>query len=177
MDLDWQPVLDHLDLVAAPVAEALAQLPFADEVKVAPIDPELADTAQFCARYGVTPEQSANCVIVVGKRAGETTYAAGLLLATTRLDVNGAVRTRLGARKASFAPLAEAIELTGMEFGGITAIGLPGWPLLVDSRVAAAGGQVVIGSGIRASKLALPAARVAQLPAAELIGGLAQTVQ
>ncbi len=174
MDLDWVPVLDHLELVAPPVAAALAQLSFADEVRVAAIDADLADTAAFCERYGVAPERSANCVIVAGKRAGETTYAAGLLLATTRLDVNGPARARLGARKASFAPLVDATQLTGMEYGGITAIGLPGWPVLVDSRVPLADGLVVIGSGIRASKLALPAARVGQLPAAELIDGLAQ---
>ena len=83
-NLDWQPVLDRLDLVAAPVAAALADLPFADEMLVAPIDPELADTAAFCERYGVTLDESANCVVVAGKRAGETSYAAGLLLATTR---------------------------------------------------------------------------------------------
>jgi prolyl-tRNA editing enzyme YbaK/EbsC (Cys-tRNA(Pro) deacylase) len=172
-NLDWQPVLDRLDLVADPVAAALVALPFAGEILVAPIDPELADTAAFCERYGVTAQESANCVVVAGKRAGETSYAAGLLLATTRLDVNGAVRRRLDARKASFAPLAEAVELSGMEYGGITPVGLPGWPVLVDSRVAASAGMVIIGSGIRGSKIALPAARVSELPAAEVLTDLA----
>ncbi len=110
---------------------------------------------------------------VAGKRAGVTSYAAGLLLATTRLDVNGVVRARLDARKASFAPLAEVVELTAMEYGGITVLGLPGWPVLVDSRVVAHSGMVVIGSGIRGSKLALPAARVADLATAEVIERLA----
>jgi prolyl-tRNA editing enzyme YbaK/EbsC (Cys-tRNA(Pro) deacylase) len=174
VNLDWQPVLDHLELVAKPVATALAGLVFADEIQVAPIDPDLADTAAFCDTYGVTLDQSANCVIVAGKRAGATSYAAGVLLATTRLDVNGVVRNRLDARKASFAPLAEAVELTGMEFGGITPVGLPGWPVLVDSRVPAVDGVVIIGSGIRASKLALPAARMSELPAAAVIDQLAQ---
>jgi prolyl-tRNA editing enzyme YbaK/EbsC (Cys-tRNA(Pro) deacylase) len=174
--LDWQPVLDHLDLVADPVAKALTELTFANEVQVAPIDPDLADTATFCDTYGVTLDQSANCVIVAGKRAGVTSYAAGVLLATTRLDVNGVVRQRLDARKASFAPLAEAVELTGMEFGGITPLGLPGWPVLVDSRVPLVDDLVIIGSGIRASKLALPAARMTELPAAEVIENLAGLV-
>ncbi len=177
VELDWQPVLEHLDLVAPPVAAALLKLSFADEIRVAPIDPDLADTTAFCERYGVTLDHSANCVIVAGRRGGETSYAAGLLLATTRLDVNGSVRQRLSARKASFAPLAQATELTAMEYGGITAIGLPGWPVLVDSRVPQVSGLVIIGSGIRASKLALPAARTAQLPAAEVIDGLAQLAQ
>jgi prolyl-tRNA editing enzyme YbaK/EbsC (Cys-tRNA(Pro) deacylase) len=171
--LDWQPVLDHLDLVAEPVAKTLADLAFANEVLVAPIDPDLADTAAFCETYEVTLGQSANCVVVAGKRAGLTSYAAGVLLATTRLDVNGIVRHRLDARKASFAPLAEAVELTGMEFGGITPLGLPGWPVLVDSRVPKVDGLVIIGSGIRASKLTLPAARMTELPAAEVIDDLA----
>jgi prolyl-tRNA editing enzyme YbaK/EbsC (Cys-tRNA(Pro) deacylase) len=174
--LDWRPVLDDLDLVAPAVAAALRDLPFVAEIQVAPIDPELADTAAFCERYGVTLEQSANCVVVAGKRSGETSYAAGLLLATTRLDVNGAVRARLAARKASFAPLVEATELTGMQYGGITVIGLPGWPVLVDSRVPATDGLVVIGSGIRGSKLALPASRVGELPGAEVIVDLANAV-
>jgi prolyl-tRNA editing enzyme YbaK/EbsC (Cys-tRNA(Pro) deacylase) len=171
--LDWRPVLERTQLTAAPVAAALAQIAFSDQIWVAPIDPELADTAAFCARYEVTLLQSANCVVVAGKRAGETTYAAGLLLATTRLDVNGAVRSRLAARKASFAPLADTVEATGMEYGGITPIGLPGWPVLVDSRVVEQDGMVIIGSGIRASKLALPAAMVAELPDVEVVTGLA----
>ena len=177
MKLDWQPVLDRLDLVAAPVAAAVATLPFADEVRVAPIDPDLADTAAFCERYDVRPEASANCVIVAGKRAGVVSYAAGLLLATTRLDVNGAVRGHLGARKASFAPLPDVVEATGMQFGGITPLGLPGWPVLIDFRVVGVDEPVVIGSGIRASKLALPAARVAELPAALVIEDLALAAQ
>jgi prolyl-tRNA editing enzyme YbaK/EbsC (Cys-tRNA(Pro) deacylase) len=175
--LDWQPVLDRLELVAEPVAAALAQLPLAADVVVAAIDAELADTAAFCERYAVSLEESANCVVVAGKRGGEVSYAAGLLLATTRLDVNGAVRTRLNARKASFAPLAEAVELTGMQYGGITVIGLPGWPVLIDSRVASHPGMVVIGSGIRGSKLALPAARLAELPGAEVIAELARPIE
>jgi prolyl-tRNA editing enzyme YbaK/EbsC (Cys-tRNA(Pro) deacylase) len=166
-------VLDRLDLVAAPVAATLATLSFAGEVLVAPIDAELADTAAFCEMYEVRPEASANCVIVAGKRAGEVSFAAGVLLAVTRLDVNGAVRNHLGARKASFAPLGDVVEATGMEFGGITPIGLPGWPVLIDSRVLDVGAPVVVGSGIRASKLALPAARLAELPAALVVQDLA----
>jgi prolyl-tRNA editing enzyme YbaK/EbsC (Cys-tRNA(Pro) deacylase) len=168
------PALDRPDLLGDPVALALKGLDPADAalVGVAEIDPGLADTAQFCAAYSSPLDRSANCVVVAGRRGEDTRYTACLVLATTRADVNGLVRKRLGARKASFAPMDGAVELTGMEYGGITAIGLPeGWPLLVDAAVAAAP-AVVIGSGIRGSKLALPGELAARLPGAEVIEGL-----
>jgi prolyl-tRNA editing enzyme YbaK/EbsC (Cys-tRNA(Pro) deacylase) len=167
--LDLVPVLDRLDLVAAPVASALQGWPRAGEVRVAPIDPDLADTAAFCAAYDVGLDVSANCVVVAAKRGGDVRYAACMVLATTRADVNGVVRRHLEARKASFASMDDAVRLTGMEYGGITPIGLPaGWPVLVDAAVAAAG-RVVVGSGIRASKLELPGASLADLPHAEVL--------
>jgi prolyl-tRNA editing enzyme YbaK/EbsC (Cys-tRNA(Pro) deacylase) len=168
------PALDRPDLLGDPVARALKALDSADAalVGVAEIDPDLADTAQFCAAYSSPLDRSANCVVVAGRRGEDTRYAACLVLATTRADVNGLVRKRLNARKASFAPMDDAVELTGMEYGGITVIGLPeGWPLLVDSAVAAAP-AVVIGSGIRGSKLALPGELAARLPAAEVVEDL-----
>jgi prolyl-tRNA editing enzyme YbaK/EbsC (Cys-tRNA(Pro) deacylase) len=114
--------------------------------------------------------------VVAGKRGGDVRYAACVVLATTRADVNGVVRKRLDARKASFAPMDEAVELTGMEYGGITPLGLPDdWPVLVDARVAATP-YVIIGSGIRGSKIALPGAALAALPAAEVVEGLANPV-
>jgi prolyl-tRNA editing enzyme YbaK/EbsC (Cys-tRNA(Pro) deacylase) len=168
------PALDRPDLLGDPVALALKGLDPADAalVGVAEIDPGLADTAQFCAAYSSPLDRSANCVVVAGRRGEDTRYAACLVLATTRADVNGLVRKRLSARKASFAPMDDAVELTGMEYGGITAIGLPeGWPLLVDAAVAAAP-AVVIGSGVRGSKLALPGELAARLPGAEVVDGL-----
>lgn len=168
------PALDRPDLLGDPVALALKALDPADAalVGVAEIDPDLADTAQFCAAYSSPLDRSANCVVVAGRRGEDTRYAACLVLATTRADVNGLVRKRLNARKASFAPMDDAVELSGMEYGGITAIGLPeGWPLLVDAAVAAAP-AVVIGSGIRGSKLALPGELAARLPGAEVVEGL-----
>jgi prolyl-tRNA editing enzyme YbaK/EbsC (Cys-tRNA(Pro) deacylase) len=168
------PALDRPDLLGDPVALALKTLDPADAalVGVAEIDPDLADTAQFCAAYSSPLDGSANCVVVAGRRGEDTRYAACLVLASTRADVNGLVRKRLNARKASFAPMDDAVALTGMEYGGITAIGLPeGWPLLVDAAVAAAP-AVVIGSGIRGSKLALPGELAGRLPAAEVVEGL-----
>jgi len=160
---------DRLDLLADPVAKAIVEL---DDVGVAAIDPNLADTAAFCAEYGSPLEASANCVVVAGKRAGEERFAACLVLATTRADVNGVVRKLLDVRKASFAPMDTAVELTGMAYGGITPIGLPaGWPVLVDAAVAAAP-ELVIGSGIRGSKLLVSGALLAGLPNASVIEGL-----
>lgn len=165
------------DLLAAPVLDALRAWPpaaavGADAVLVAPIDPELADTAAFCAAYDVGLDASANCVVIAGKREGEVRYAACMVLATTRADVNGLVRRQLNVRKASFAPMAEAVELTGMEYGGITAIGLPAdWPILVDAAVAASD-AVVIGSGVRRSKIVVPGAVLAALPHAVVLDAL-----
>ena len=153
-NLDWQPLVDRLDLVAPVVAGHAELVPRA---RAAAIDPALADTAAFCQAYDVAPESSANCVIVVGRRGGEARYAAVMVLATMRADVNGVIRKELDVRKCSFAPMNEAVAMTGMEYGGITPVGLPSdWPVLVDEAVIQAG-EVVIGSGMRASKLLLPA--------------------
>ena len=157
--LSTERAADRPDLLAAPVVDAAAPPSTAPiAVFVAPIDPELADTAAFCAAYDVAPAASANCVVVSGKRAGEQRWAAAVVLATTRADVNGAVRRLLDVRKVSFAAMADAVEATGMQYGGITPIGLPaGWPIFVDAAVAAAG-PVVIGSGIRGSKIVIDGA-------------------
>jgi prolyl-tRNA editing enzyme YbaK/EbsC (Cys-tRNA(Pro) deacylase) len=172
LPLTHYPALSRPDLLAPAVEAALGRLPWADQVRVAQIDPGLADTAQFCAAYGITLEESANCVVVAGRRGGETSYAACMVAATTRADVNGLVRQRLGARKASFGAVDVVTSLTGMEYGGITPVGLPGgWVVLVDDRVAKAP-SVVIGSGIRGSKLWLPGSLLAELPGAEILPGL-----
>jgi prolyl-tRNA editing enzyme YbaK/EbsC (Cys-tRNA(Pro) deacylase) len=166
--------VDRPDLLAAAVAKAVDALPaeHASRLGVAAIDPDLADTAAFCATYGSPLEASANCVVVAGKRAGEERFAACLVLASTRADVNGVVRKRLDVRKASFAPMDTAVELTGMAYGGITPLGLPpGWPLLLDPAVVAAP-QLVIGSGVRGSKILIPGPTLAVLPGAEVVEGL-----
>jgi prolyl-tRNA editing enzyme YbaK/EbsC (Cys-tRNA(Pro) deacylase) len=170
--LTWTPAAERHDLLAAPVAAALGAL--TAPAWVAEIDPDLADTAAFTEAYGVPPEVSANCVVVAARRAGQTELAACLVPATTRADVNGLVRRHLGARKASFAPQDVAVAESGMAYGGITPIGLPAsWPVLVDPAVAAAD-LVVVGSGIRGSKLAVPGAALAALPAAVVLDGLGQ---
>jgi prolyl-tRNA editing enzyme YbaK/EbsC (Cys-tRNA(Pro) deacylase) len=162
--LTWAPAPAHPELLAPPVAAVAATVP---GLLVAEIDPTLADTAALCEAYDVDLAKSANCVVVAAKRAGVTTYAAVMVLATHRADINGVVRRHLGARKISFAPHDDAVRLTGMEFGGITPVGLPGdWAVLVDDAVAEAG-EVCIGSGVRRSKLVLEAGALLALPNAE----------
>ena len=176
--LDWLPATAHPELVAAPVAAALKQLDEADaaSVRVAAIDPDLADTAAFCDTYQVGLDISANCVVVAAKRGGERRLAACVVVATTRADVNGLVRRHLDARKVSFAAMDVAVAETDMEYGGITPLGLPSdWALLVDAGVDAAG-DVVVGSGLRASKLLLPGSLLGRLPAGVVLDGLGQPV-
>ena len=173
--LTVEPAAEQVDLLAEPVAKALATLGDPD-IGVVRIDPDLADTAAFCEAYSSPLTASANCVVVSGKRGGEVRYAAALVLATTRADVNNVIRRRLDVRKASFAPMAEAVELTGMAYGGITPVGLPaGWPILVDQAVAEAA-ELVIGSGLRGSKLLVTGQLLASLPGAEVIEDLARPV-
>jgi prolyl-tRNA editing enzyme YbaK/EbsC (Cys-tRNA(Pro) deacylase) len=177
--LKTEPARSRPDLLAGPVIAALESWPAdaavqVDDIEVAPIDADLADTAAFCEAYEVGLEVSANCVIVAGKRGGETRYAACMVLATTRADVNNVVRKLLDVRKASFAPMDEAVALTGMEYGGITPIGLPPeWPIFVDARVAATP-RVIIGSGVRHSKIELPGAVLAGLANAQVVDDLAR---
>lgn len=162
--LTFEPAGDAPELVAEPVRAYLR-----DGLWVSAIDPDLADTAAFCEHYGIGLDVSANCVVVEAKRAERVWHAACIVLATTRADVNGVVRKHLGARKISFASMDTAVSLTGMEYGGITPVGLPAdWPILVDQNVMAQE-RVVIGSGIRGSKLLASTAVLASLPGAEVL--------
>ncbi|RKN44836.1 YbaK/EbsC family protein [Streptomyces hoynatensis] len=170
------PAPDCLDLLVEPVAAAIRgwQGPVAaDQLLYVDTDPEKADTAVFVETYGEDlAGTSANCVVVQGKRGGEARLAACVVAATTRLDVNGTVRRRLDVRKASFAPHELAIGETGMEYGGVTPLGLPeGWPVLVDAAVADMP-HVLIGSGRRRGKLIVPGKALLQVPHAELVEGL-----
>jgi prolyl-tRNA editing enzyme YbaK/EbsC (Cys-tRNA(Pro) deacylase) len=135
-------------------------------------DPALADTAAFCATYGYPLEDSANTIVVVGK-SDPPRYAACVVLATTRLDVNRTVRNRLGVRKASFAAPEETRALTGMELGGVTVFGLPpGLPIWVDARVMGRE-RIILGGGSRSYKVAAAPTILLALPGAEVVEGLA----
>jgi prolyl-tRNA editing enzyme YbaK/EbsC (Cys-tRNA(Pro) deacylase) len=171
--LDWRPALERPDLLAPPVALALRDWAHAEHAAVAQIDPTLADTAALSEALNVPLDASANCVVVAGRRGGEERVAACVVLATTRADVNGTVRRALDVRKASFLATEDAVARTGMEYGGITPVGLPGeWAVLVDAAVLDVP-VAVIGSGVRRSKLALPGALLAELPGARVVAGLA----
>jgi prolyl-tRNA editing enzyme YbaK/EbsC (Cys-tRNA(Pro) deacylase) len=174
--LTFRPALSAAELLAPAVAAALRAVPWGDQVEAAEIDPALSDTAQFCAAYGISLDDSVNCVIITGKRGGEVKYAACMIAATTRANVNGVVRQHLDVRKASFGPVDTVTALTGMQYGGITPVGLPGsWPVLVDSLVAQRP-SVIIGSGIRGSKLRLPGRLLAGLPGGKVLPGLGVAV-
>lgn len=169
------PVADHPQLLAPSVTDALSTWPQAGEVAVVEIDPEVADTAAMSAAYDLPMTTGANCVVVAGRRGGEERVAACLVRADTRADVNNLVKRTLDVRKASFLAMDRAVDESGMEYGGITPIGLPpAWRVLVDPQVLDIE-VAVIGSGVRRSKLLVPGRLLGELPRAEVISGLAGT--
>jgi prolyl-tRNA editing enzyme YbaK/EbsC (Cys-tRNA(Pro) deacylase) len=172
--LTLTPALEHPELLGPPVLESLKEWEHAAEVLVSAIDPELADTAAMTEAYGVPLDASANCVVVMGKRAGEERTAGCVVRADTRADVNTVVRKALDVRKCSFLDHDRAVEETGMEYGGITPIGLPAeWRLLVDEIITRID-LAIIGSGIRGSKLFVPGLLLGALPGAEVVPDLAR---
>ena len=166
------PVSAAPELVGTPTLAALEGLELLDDVGVVEIDPDLSDTARNQEAYDLPADTLANCVVVAGRREGVERVAACMVLADTRADVNTVVRKRLDVRKATFLAREDAVERTGMEYGGITPIGLPDdWPVFVDPAVASAP-VLVIGSGVRRSKLLLPGSVLAALPSAEVAESL-----
>ena len=140
--------------------------------EVIPCDPALADTAAFCAHYGVAPSESANTIVVASRREPKV-YAACLALATTKLDVNHKVSELLGVKKLSFASPEETIAVTGMMIGGVTPFGLsPELPFYVDSRIATLP-AVVVGGGSRSSKLRVSGEVFTRMSNARIVEGLA----
>jgi prolyl-tRNA editing enzyme YbaK/EbsC (Cys-tRNA(Pro) deacylase) len=140
--------------------------------QVLPCDPAFADTAEFCARYGIDPGDSANAILVASRRDPKV-HALCLVLATTRLDVNHAVADLLGVRKLSFASAEETARLTGMVIGGVTPFGVPGnVPVYVDARVVGRP-SVVIGGGSRAMKVRVDPEVFRRLPGCQVVEGLA----
>ncbi|CAN5157943.1 YbaK/EbsC family protein [soil metagenome] len=171
------PASSRPELLAAPVLAAITAAGLLDEVGVVEIDAAISDTAATQEAFGLTSDTLANCVVVAGKRDGVEKIAACVVLASTRADVNSTVKRHLEVRKASFLPMDSAVSLSGMEYGGITPIGLPaGWPVLVDSAVISAD-LVVIGSGIRASKILIPGALLARFPGVEVLQGLGRPIE
>lgn len=137
------------------------------------IDPAYAATADFCREYDYTMEGSVNCIVVMGK-VDPPVFAACMVQATRRLDVNGTIKRRFGVRKASFAPPDVAVELTGMEPDGVTPLGLPeGLPVWIDAPVLERD-RIIVGGGSRALKILMPAADLLKLPGAEAVLGLSR---
>ena len=159
-----------MSLIESEVRDALER--YGVPYEALPCDPDFADTAAFCERYGVAPEDSANTIVVVGK-AEPRPYIACVVLATTRLDVNGAVRRRIGVRKASFASADETRQRTGMMIGGVTPLALPAdIPIWVDERVMLRE-AVVLGGGSRSLKVRVSPELFRRMPNAEVVPGLA----
>ena len=168
------PALDRPDLLPTSVQDAVRA--FVPEAQVFAIDPEHADTETLCEVYGLPLDVMANAVLVLGRRGDAERRACCMTLADRRVDVNNVVRRRMDVRKASFAPMDVAVAESGMEYGGITPVGLPAsWPVWVDAAVADTE-RVCIGSGIRGSKLLLPGASLLKLPGAERVDGLARDI-
>ena len=162
-EIGWQPALERTDLLAEPVAAALRALEAASpegadlarQAQVVPIDPSHSDTDALNAHYDLEPEATGNCVLVAGKQT-----------------VNHVGKKRIDVRKAAFLPVERAVEMSGMEYGGITPVGLPeDWRLFVDGAVADRA-TVLIGSGVRHSKLLVPGALLVALPGAERVEDL-----
>ena len=146
--------------------------PLGVEYELFACDPALADTAAFCDAYGFAPGESANTILVIGK-SDPPRYAACVVLAPNRLDVNRTVRDRLGTRKASFAPSESTRDITGMEIGGVTVFGLPhALPVWVDARVMERE-RIVLGGGSRSWKVIAPPSILLALPGVEVVEGLA----
>ena len=142
------------------------------EYQLVACDPDLADTAAFCDAYGYELADSANTIIVVGKGAAPV-FAACVVLANARLDVNGVVRKRLGTRKASFASAEQTVEVTGMLIGGVTPVGLPeDLPIWIDSAVMTRE-RIVLGGGGRDSKIVCAPSIFERLANCDVVEGLA----
>jgi prolyl-tRNA editing enzyme YbaK/EbsC (Cys-tRNA(Pro) deacylase) len=141
--------------------------------EVLPCDPDMADTAAFCAHYGFAIEQAANTILVASKKVTPRRYAACVVLGTTRLDVNKKVSELLAVKRLSFADQQTTVDLTGMMIGGVTAFGLGDLPIYVDSAVMKQS-LVVMGGGNRSSKLLLNPNELTKLPKVVVVEGLAK---
>ena len=143
------------------------------EYEIMPCDPDLADTTSFCENYGISPEDSANAILVVGK-SDPKIFTLCILLATHKLDVNGAVRKKLGTKKASFAGGEETENITGMIVGGVTPFGLPSHlPIWVDEAVMERT-SIIVGGGSRDQKIRIDPNTLLNLKNIEVIENLAK---
>lgn len=177
--LKFSPVLDRPDLVPASVYEAVKSWSGpqkATEFLVAEIDPDYAGGAELCAKYGIDPRNGANCLIVEGKRGDTSTMVVCLVPVGYRYDMSGVVRKKLNARQVSVASLDYVLAKTQMEYGSITPIGLPdNWQVFIDPLVLESE-RLIIGGGLKKSKLSVPSKALLHLPKAQVVDGLAKKV-
>jgi len=160
-------VTDEIDRRVAASLDALG-VPY----EVMTIDPDFADTARFCERYGIPLENSANTIVVASKKEPKQ-YCACVVKATTRLDVNHAVRRLMNASRVSFATAEETTALTGMMIGGVTVLALPpDLPVYVDERVMALD-WLIVGGGSRSTKIRTSPELFRRLPGTTIVSGLA----
>ncbi|SNS44492.1 Cys-tRNA(Pro) deacylase, prolyl-tRNA editing enzyme YbaK/EbsC [Micrococcales bacterium KH10] len=177
--LTWVRAIDHPELLAPRTFTALKTwhdgVPqVADLIHVAAINPAVSDTAAMSDEYRIDMHLSVNCVLVAGKREGKERNAAVAVRASRRADINGAIRRMLAVRKASFVPVDRAVQDSEMEYGGITPLGLGAeWPVLLDLDIAHDPSWIVLGSGVRRSKLALPGTTLAALSGTHCVAGIA----
>lgn len=177
--VDWLPATEHPELLAPRTFNALTSWSAAlgdatSLIRVAAIDPNVSDTAAMSDAYDIPMSASVNCVLVAGRREGIERTAAVLVRASTRADINGAIKRMLAVRKASFVPVDRAVHDSQMEYGGITPIGLPAmWRCLIDAQLATSDEWIVIGSGVRKSKIAIPANLLATYPGILVVPGVA----
>jgi len=171
--LDLLPAGEHQDMMAAPTAAAISLIP---EAMVFAIDPADADTATLTSKFNLPLGASGNAVLITGFREGQQRNCCCMTPADRRVDVNHTVKQTLDVRKCSFASMDQAVEASGMEYGGITPIGLPPeWPVWLDSYLAELD-WVLIGSGVRSSKLIVPGASLLRLPSARLVDALTMSI-
>jgi prolyl-tRNA editing enzyme YbaK/EbsC (Cys-tRNA(Pro) deacylase) len=169
-----EPALDRPDLLAPATFDAVrTYLPTA---QVFEIDPELSDTQALCDAFDLPMDIMGNAVLIAGKREGVTHRCCAMALGSRRVDVNNVVRKRLDVHKCSFMPMDEAVASSGMEYGAITPVGLGSdWPIWLDDTVASLP-TLVIGSGVRHSKLIITGADLLSLPTAELVDDLTRSI-
>lgn len=174
-NLTFQPALKHKQLIALPTKTMLENWQGKisnKEFLVSEIDPEFSDTIAFCTKYNVDPGQTANCLVIEARRGANVKYVGCLVPANAKANINNVIRRFLDARSASMASREFVITSSKMEYGGITIIGLPAdWQLLIDEKLVHIP-YLLIGSGLRKSKLLIPGQALQELPNSTIIEGL-----
>ena len=161
--------MENAELLHPLVAEAVER--FNLQARVMACDPALADTAAFCEFYKFRPEQTCNAILAAGKTE-PIKFACCLILSSCKLDVNKVVCRLLEIKKCSFASAEQTIQMTQMEIGGVTPVGVSAMPIFVDERVMD-NDLVVLGGGNRSSKLLLNPAELKKIAGLEVVNSLA----